>query len=290
LPEETPRKSHPVATGFLLLYVLFLGACAFVTLVDPPWKRSGLEGLFGFVASMAAGLPWSLVLVGAVRDCAACDSFAGGSEMLTVVLAWGGALLNLVWLASVAGWTQAARERPGQQPAPPPLSAPRPVARTEAAAVPPGGPRLPMRVRCARAMALTAGRFDAVRQYRRVTATAVVLTILLGLPAFMGLLSAGQAGVAGTPAFWSVGVLAALAGSWCRLLSSNADLQRSLLRFGTALAGTAWGTALAMLSVAAWVPQAPAWALFALGLAGCQACLLVATMGSRRATLSARAA
>lgn len=290
MPEDIPRKSRPVATGVLLLYVLFLAACAFVTLVAPPWNPSGLERLFGFVASLAAGLPWSLVLMGVVRQCATCDSFPGGSDMLTVVLSWLGALLNFVWLASVAGWSQAARESPGQQPAPPPMPAPGRVAKSQVTATPPCGPRLPLRVRWARAMASTAGSFDAVRQYRRVTVTAVVLTVLLGLPSFMGLLSAGQAGVAGTPAFWSVGVLAALAGSWCRLLSSNAQLQRSYLRFGTALAGIACGTALAMLSVAAWLPQTPAWALFALGLAACQGYLLVATMGSRRATVSAPAA
>jgi hypothetical protein len=280
LPDESPQKSHPVATGFLLLYALFLCACAFLTLADPPWKTSGgVSGALGFLASMAAGLPWSVAVLLAMLNCNVCNFSTGVADVLMVILIWAGAFFNLGLLVRAAGWTKAAPEPARTQPLPTPLPVVEPVAKLPVPAAL-HGPRIPLRVTLARWPASVSRSFDAVRERRAVTVAAVVLTFLLGLPAFMGLLASANARTADTAAFWSIGVFAALAGSWSRVLSSNRELQDSHLRFGVALAGTACGTALATRSAAGWAPYAPGWTLFALLLAGWQGWLLLATIGS----------
>lgn len=276
-PMENQKKSRPVATAFLVLYVLFLGACLFVTSIDPPGKGSGGAGILGFMATMAAGLPWSVIIV-ILPLMANCESCMSGprADVVLIVLCWIGAFVNFVLLARAAGWTEA-------PPAPPPRPKlprePQPEPRAAAAI----GPRMPLRVALARQVAIAADRLDTARSRRAVTVPAVVLTFLLGVPAAMGLLAGMQAGrlVAQGP-IWSLAVLLALAGTWCRLLSSNVQLRQSRLRFGLAAAGTALGLVLAVLSAVGWIRHAPLLALLAVLLVAWHGWLLLATLASRR--------
>lgn len=63
---RTPLPGRTIAKVLLGLYVVFVCLCTFVVFLDPPWipPRNGTwEGMIGFMASVAAGAPFSFVVL-----------------------------------------------------------------------------------------------------------------------------------------------------------------------------------------------------------------------------------
>jgi hypothetical protein len=69
VPATAPRKPWPGGSAvrvLLGLYVVFVVLCTFVVFMDPPWvpPRNGTwGGMIGFLASLAAGAPWSFLML-----------------------------------------------------------------------------------------------------------------------------------------------------------------------------------------------------------------------------------
>jgi hypothetical protein len=275
MPAATParKKSHPVVVAFLVLYVLFLGACGFLCTLGWSGLGSYGKGLVA-VASVAAGLPWSVLLLFIGLACDACTNAL--SEAAFVAIFWLGALVNLVLLARAAGLDRLAAD-------------------ALRAAIPRTQPRLPQerwRSRLARMPAMLARHFDEVRERRGTGLVILSITLLLGFASVLELLGAAQSGASlSSPDIrWSSGMLFALAGTWCRQLSTNAQLRASAMRFGFAAAGTAWGTLLAAWSAVGWAASVLPWSVLYSVFAAWQLWLLAATLGSRGAAPLAVAA
>jgi hypothetical protein len=65
-PLRTPLPGRTIAKVLFGLYVVFVLLCTFVVFMDPPWvpPRNGTwEGMIGFMASVAAGAPFSFVVL-----------------------------------------------------------------------------------------------------------------------------------------------------------------------------------------------------------------------------------
>ena len=69
VPAFVPPIALPggtIAKMLLRLYVAFAGLCTVLVFFDPPWVKAGngtWEGMFGFMASVASGAPWSILLL-----------------------------------------------------------------------------------------------------------------------------------------------------------------------------------------------------------------------------------
>jgi hypothetical protein len=77
-----------LAKALLSMYLTFLCVLAVITMADPPGK-GGLGGILGFIASVIAGLPWSLF------------AMRGGGDVKAMLLCWLGALVNVFILCLV---------------------------------------------------------------------------------------------------------------------------------------------------------------------------------------------
>ena len=64
LTNATQASAQKSAAGTLLvLYVAFVIVCVLVMFADPPWVKpanGSWQGMIGFLASLAAGAPWSI--------------------------------------------------------------------------------------------------------------------------------------------------------------------------------------------------------------------------------------
>ncbi len=69
VPAIAPQTTLPggaAAKVLLGLYVAFVGLCTLLVFLDPPWvkARNGTwEGMAGFIASVASGAPWSILVL-----------------------------------------------------------------------------------------------------------------------------------------------------------------------------------------------------------------------------------
>jgi hypothetical protein len=77
-----------LAKAILSMYLTCLCVLVVITMADPPGK-GGVSGILGFIASVIAGLPWSLF---AMRS---------GSDIKVMLLCWLGALVNVFILCLV---------------------------------------------------------------------------------------------------------------------------------------------------------------------------------------------
>lgn len=96
IEESRVKKAGMLLRLIFFLYLVFVIACGFVTLLDPPWGVHSVGtwgGMFGVMASAAAALPWSLLLITANVSL---------SDEVGLVVFWGAAVMNLVLLAYLA--------------------------------------------------------------------------------------------------------------------------------------------------------------------------------------------
>lgn len=69
VPAVVPQTTLPggtIAKVLLGLYVAFVCLCTLLVFFDPPWVKASngtWEGMFGFMASVASGAPWSILVL-----------------------------------------------------------------------------------------------------------------------------------------------------------------------------------------------------------------------------------
>jgi hypothetical protein len=265
----------------LVLYLLFLAACATLTFLDPVWRaRSGYDGTLGLLASFAAGLPWSfLVFFGA--------GSSGASDATAAALMWACALVNLSLLAIPLGFwrtirrTSAAWQREllgaGRAPG---CSTP---ARQSLARLAREAVRQDFRER----IIDIATRFDARRKVPHVRLLCVLAAVMVLLWMVRANFGPAQEGAppdsTRSSVVLSLLLLLAVAGTCCRHFCGNARLQHSRPLYLLATAGTAAGTILGLAQTMLLAGMVPLLALVVALFAGWQAWLLAATVGTRAA-------
>ena len=93
--EATPlAQGRSFAKIAFTLYIVFVGICALITIIDPPWQtpaQGTWEGMLGGIATFGAGLPWTYLL--------ASMAVYSASPMKFVALSWSCVVLNFVLFA-----------------------------------------------------------------------------------------------------------------------------------------------------------------------------------------------
>lgn len=265
-------RRRSLAAITLVPYLVYLLACAALTLLDPPWgKRGGYDGILGALASFAAGLPWSFFVL---------DALAGGalprmSEAMTAAVLWAGALFNLGLFGIPLGFWRAVSDFCRGMRAE--------IARLRPPAPPSIAPPADLRER----MQSTAERFDARRKEPQLRLLCVVAALMVLAWMVLPQGEAPQDGAAPERAPASMVVLSlvllAVAGTACRHLCGNARLQGSRALYLLAMSGTASGTLLGLAGVMMFAGTVPLLAAVIALFAGWQGWLFAASVGTRLA-------